>query len=70
MTGFNPESYLNALIYAITGIVIFFIMFAIVDRMHPADFWKEIIEHKNTGLAILLGLMSLGICIIIAAAVH
>jgi hypothetical protein len=32
--------------------------------------WKEIVEDKNTALAILVGAMSLGMCIIIASAIH
>jgi hypothetical protein len=32
--------------------------------------WKEIVEEKNLALAVLVGAMSIGICIIIAAAVH
>jgi uncharacterized membrane protein YjfL (UPF0719 family) len=36
----------------------------------PYNLWKEIVQEHNTALALLLGAMSLGICIIIAAAVH
>jgi uncharacterized membrane protein YjfL (UPF0719 family) len=32
--------------------------------------WKEIVEERNTALAILVGAMSIGMSIIIAAAVH
>ena len=32
--------------------------------------WKEIIEERNSALAIVVGAMSLGICLIIAAAIH
>ena len=35
-----------------------------------AEGWKEIVEDKNIALAILIGAISLGMCIIIAAAVH
>ena len=37
------------------------------DAVH---LWKEIVEEKNLALAVLVGAMSIGICIIIAAAVH
>lgn len=70
MSSFNPAAFLNALIYAILGIVIFAISFAVLDRLTPHDLWKEICEDHNTALAIMIGLMSLGVCIIIAAAVH
>ena len=38
--------------------------------MTPYDLWGEIVEKKNTALAIMVGAMSIGVCIIIAAAVH
>jgi uncharacterized membrane protein YjfL (UPF0719 family) len=41
-----------------------------MNRLAPFLLWKEIIEEHNTALAIIVGAMSLGICIIIAAAIH
>jgi uncharacterized membrane protein YjfL (UPF0719 family) len=38
--------------------------------MTPYHLWREIVENKNLALAVLLGAMSIGLCIIIAAAVH
>jgi uncharacterized membrane protein YjfL (UPF0719 family) len=70
MTEFHPGMLLNALIYALLGIVIFAFAFMIVDKMTPYHLWKEIVEDKNVALAILIGAISLGMCIIIAAAVH
>ena len=70
MTGFHWEAFLNAFIYAILGIVLFVGSFAILDKISPYDLWAEINEKNNTALAILVGLMSLGMCIIIAAAIH
>jgi len=61
---------LNALLFAVLGIVIFVGTFVVVDKMTPYHLWKEIVEDKNVALAILLGAMSIGLCIIIAAAVH
>lgn len=61
---------LNALIYSVLGILIFVAAFVIVDRMTPYHLWNEIVHEHNTALAILIGAMSIGMCIIIAAAVH
>ena len=61
---------LNALIFGLLGILIFAIAFVVIDKMTPYDLWKEIVEQKNVALALLIGAMSLGMCIIIAAAVH
>jgi uncharacterized membrane protein YjfL (UPF0719 family) len=70
MVDFHPGFLLNALIFAVLGIVIFIVAFAVVDKMTPYALWKEIVEEKNVALAILVGAMSIGMCIIIAAAVH
>lgn len=61
---------LNALAFAFLGIAIFVIAFALVDKLTPYALWKEIVEEQNVALAILVGAMSVGMCIIIAAAVH
>ena len=59
-----------AIVFALIGIVVFVGAFVIVDKITPYDLWKEIVEDKNIALAILVGAMSIGTCIIIAAAVH
>lgn len=61
---------LNSLIYALLGVVIFVASFIIVDKLTPYDLWKQLVEEKNTALAIVVGAAALGICIIIAAAIH
>lgn len=61
---------LNSIIYALLGIVIFVVGFIIVDKITPYDLWKQLVEEKNTALAIVVGAAALGICIIIAAAIH
>jgi putative membrane protein len=70
MASFNPGNLLNAAVYAILGIVIFILCFFLLDKMTPYHLWREITEDKNIALAILIGAISLGMCIIIAAAVH
>jgi uncharacterized membrane protein YjfL (UPF0719 family) len=70
MADFHPGTLLNALIYALLGIAIFLFSFAIIDKMTPYHLWKEIVEDKNIALAIMIGAISLGMCVIIAAAVH
>jgi putative membrane protein len=70
MSDFHPGYILNAAVYATLGILIFSIAFIVIDKMTPYDLWREICENRNTALAIMVGAMSIGICIIIASAVH
>jgi len=60
----------NAIVFALLGVAIFWISFVVIDKLTPYQLWQEIIEKHNTPLAIVVGAMSLGICIIIAAAIH
>jgi putative membrane protein len=68
--GVQLTNVVNAIIYAAVGIVIFAGAFLVIDKVTPYNLWKEIVQEHNTALALLLGAMSLGICIIIASAVH
>ncbi len=68
--GIQMGNVVNAIVYAGIGIVIFFAAFLILDKVTPYNLWKEIVQEHNLALAILLGAMSLGICVIIASAVH
>ncbi len=70
MNDFHPGYILNALVYSALGIVIFVAAFALIDRLTPYHLWNEIVREHNTALAILIGAMSIGMCVIIAAAIH
>lgn len=61
---------INSIVYAILGIVIFIVGFIIVDKLTPYDLWKQLVEEKNLALAIVVGAAALGVCQIIAAAIH
>ena len=58
-----------AAVYALLGIVLFVLSFAVINRLTPGTLWKELIEEHNTALAIVAGAMAIGISIIIAAAI-
>ncbi len=68
------ESHLSYLIYAIVnalvGLSLFALAIAVIRQLLPFQLWKEIGENKNVALAVIVGAMSIGLAIIIAAAVH
>ncbi len=68
--GIQLTNVVNAIVYAAIGIIIFAGAFIVIDKVTPYHLWKEIVQEHNMALAILLGAMSIGICVIIAAAVH
>lgn len=61
---------ISALVFTLLGILIFVIAFVVMDKVTPYHLWKEIVQEHNIALAILVGAMSIGICIIIASAIH
>jgi putative membrane protein len=61
---------ISALVFTFLGILVFVIAFVTMDKMTPYHLWKEIVQEHNMALAILVGAMSIGICIIIASAIH
>ena len=66
----NPQFIVNSLIYSILGVIVFWVSFIIIDKITPYDLWREIVEKRNTALAMVVGAMCLGIAIIVAASVH
>jgi putative membrane protein len=60
----------RAFAFSMMGLVIFLVGFVAIDWYTPYDLWKEIVEEQNTALSIMIGSISVGICLIIAAAVH
>jgi uncharacterized membrane protein YjfL (UPF0719 family) len=54
----------------LAGVLIFWISFLIIDKLTPYNLWEEIVEKQNKALAMVVAAMSLGICIIVAAAIH
>ena len=56
--------------YALIGVVIFWICFVIIDKITPYDLWKELIENRNQPLATVVAAITIAIAIIVAAAIH
>ena len=66
----KPGVFFGSMIFALMGVVIFWLCFVIIDKLTPYDLWAEIVEHKNVALAIVVGSMCIAIGLIISAAVH
>lgn len=66
----KPEVILGTTMYAVIGVVIFWVCFIIVDKITPYKLWEELVEHKNLALAIVVGAMCISIGNIVAAAIH
>ncbi len=73
MTGLDwlrPEIVGGSILYALIGVLIFWISFIIIDKLTPYHLWDEIVEKKNLALAVVVAAMCLSIGMIVAAAIH
>jgi putative membrane protein len=59
--------FVNAVVFAVLGVLVFFAAFGIVRKIVPGDLWREVIEERNVALAVLVGLMCVALAIIVAA---
>jgi uncharacterized membrane protein YjfL (UPF0719 family) len=64
------EWIVNALIFSLMGVAIFWVSFLLIDKLTPYNLWQEIVKERNQALATVVAAMCLGIAIIVAAAVH
>ena len=70
MEWIKPGVLLGSIVFALAGVLIFWISFLVIDKITPYNLWEEIVEKQNQALALVVAAMSLGICIIVAAAIH
>ena len=66
----KPAVFFGSMMFALIGVAVFWICFLIIDKLTPYDLWAEIIEKKNTALAIVVGAMCIAIGLIVSAAIH
>lgn len=70
MEWIRPGVLLGSIVFALVGVLIFWFSFVVIDKLTPYNLWEEIVEKQNMALALVVAAMSLGICIIVAAAIH
>lgn len=66
----RPWLLLSTLVYALIGMLVFGVAFALFNKLMPFSVRKEIEEDQNTALGIVIGSFLIGLSIIIAAAMQ
>ena len=66
----KPGAFFGSILYALIGVVVFWLCFLIIDKITPYDLWREIVEKQNVALGLVVAAMCLGISVIVAAAIH
>ncbi|VXC02428.1 conserved hypothetical protein [Flavobacterium sp. 9AF] len=70
MEEFFFKPVLASITYSLLGFAILLLCYFIIEKITPEKSWKEIVENKNTALAIVLAAFILGISFIIGMAIH
>ncbi len=66
----KPAAFLGSILFALIGVAVFWLSFVIIDKITPYKLWDELVEKQNMALGLVVAAMSLGISIIVAAAIH
>ncbi|MBV8605167.1 MAG: DUF350 domain-containing protein [Pelomonas sp.] len=66
----KPGIVLGSILYAVIGVLIFWVSFVIIDKLTPYHLWHEIVEKKNLALGVVVAAMCIAIGLIVAAAIH
>lgn len=70
LLGLKLGAIVGSVVFALIGVMIFWLCFVVIDRLTPYKLWDEIIEKQNIALGVVVAAMCLGISIIVAAAIH
>lgn len=66
----KASAFFGSILYALIGVLVFWISFVVIDKITPYNLWDEIVEKQNVALGLVVAAMSLGVSIIVAAAIH
>jgi putative membrane protein len=66
----KPGAFFGSILYALVGVLVFWVSFVVIDKITPYNLWEEIVEKQNRALALVVAAMALGVSIIVAAAIH
>ena len=66
----RPAAFFGSILFALVGVLVFWLSFLIIDKITPYDLWRETVEKQNKARAMVVAAMSLGISIIVPAAIH
>ncbi len=67
--GLNFPTVVSSIVYALLGFLIMVVLVAIFDRIFGFNVKREVLEEHNMALAVTLAGVTIGIAIIVAAAI-
>ena len=70
MEWLRAGAFFGSIVYALIGVLVFWLSFIVIDKLTPYNLWEELVEKQNMALGMVVAAMSLGISLIVAAAIH
>lgn len=70
LLGLKMGAIVGSIVFALIGVLIFWLCFVIIDKITPYRLWDEIVEKQNLALGVVVAAMCIGISLIVAAAIH
>ena len=70
MEWMKAGAFLGSIVFALIGVLMFWLSFIVIDKLTPYNLWEELVEKQNLALGVVVAAMSLGISLIVAAAIH
>jgi len=70
LEGLRLSAVFGSILFALIGVVIFWLSFVLIDKLTPYKLWHELVEKQNVALGLVVAAMSLGLSLIVAAAIH
>jgi putative membrane protein len=50
----KPAAFIGSIVYALIGVIIFWLCFVIIDKITPYNLWEEIVVKQNRALALVV----------------
>lgn len=66
----DPMNMAASILYGLLGILLAIVGYKAFELILPFDVTKELSEDDNPAVGVLMGAVVLGVCIIMAAAIH
>ena len=70
MEWLKPAALFGSLLYALIGVLVFWVCFLLIDKLTPYKLWEEIVEKQNLALAVVVASTGIAIGLIVAAAIQ
>ncbi len=53
----RPAAFFGSMLYALIGVLMFWISFIVIDKLTPYNLWEEIVSKQNRALALVVAAM-------------